>query len=100
VIDGGDPRRPVAHWIGGTGGGVDRGSGVGETAKEQGEWFVGVLVVLMRAKDRALGCCSEPSTAAVRWWPAVIFWARGTGMEVPVRGVEGGAELCRDAWRS
>jgi hypothetical protein len=75
-------------------------SGVGETAKEQGEWFAGVLVVLMRVKDRALGCSCEPSTAAARWWPAVLFWARGTGMEAPARGVEGGGELWRDAWRS
>jgi hypothetical protein len=43
---------------------------------------------------------SEPSTAAARWWPAVVFWARGTGMEAQARGVEGGVELWRDAWRS
>jgi hypothetical protein len=65
------------------------GSGVGETAKEQGERFAGVLVVLVRAKDRALRCCSEPFTAVVRWWPAVVFWARGTGLEALTRGVEG-----------
>jgi hypothetical protein len=46
--------------------------------------------VLVRAKDRALRCCSEPSMAVARWWPAVVFWARGTGMEAPARGVEGG----------
>jgi hypothetical protein len=75
--------------FGRSGGGV-LGSGVGEMAKERGERFAGVLVVLVRAKDRALRCCSEPSTAAARWWPAVVFWARGTGMEAPARGVEGG----------
>jgi hypothetical protein len=46
---------------------------VGEMAKERGERFAGVLVVLVRVKDRALRCCSEPSTAAARWWPAVVF---------------------------
>jgi hypothetical protein len=48
-------------------------SGVGETAKERGERFAGVLVVLVRAKDRALRCCSEPSMVAARWLPAVVF---------------------------
>jgi hypothetical protein len=85
--------------FGRSGGGI-LGSGVGETAKERGKRFAGVLVVLMRAKDRALGCCNEPSTVAARWWPAVAFWARGTGMEALARGVEGGGELWRDAWRS
>jgi hypothetical protein len=47
----------------GGGGGV-LGSGVGETATDQGKRFAGVLVVLVHAKDRALGCCSEPSKAA------------------------------------
>ena len=36
------------------GGGV-QGSGSGETAKERGEWFAGVLVVLVRARDRGPG---------------------------------------------
>ena len=26
--------------------------------------------MLMRARNRSLGCCSEPSTAAARWRPA------------------------------
>jgi hypothetical protein len=43
------------------------GLGVGETAEEPGGWVAGALVVLMRAKDKALGFCSELSTAAVRW---------------------------------
>jgi hypothetical protein len=46
---------------------------VGETAEEPGEWVAGVLVVLMRMKDKALGLCSELSTAAARWWPAAVF---------------------------
>jgi hypothetical protein len=100
VIDDGDPRRLVVHRFEGMAGGGDRGSRVRETAKEQGERFVGVLVVLVRVKDRALRYSSEPSTAAARWWPAVVFWVRGTRMEAPARGVEGGGELWRDAWRS
>jgi hypothetical protein len=66
----GGRRRPVAHRKGGAGGGGDRRSGVGETAEEPREWFAGALVVLMRAKDKDLGFCSELSTAAARWWPA------------------------------
>jgi hypothetical protein len=77
---------PAFGW---SGGGV-LGSGVGETTKERGERFARVLVVLVQTKDRALRCCSEPSTVAARWWPAVVFWARGTGIEAPARGVEGG----------
>jgi len=53
-------------------------SGVGEMAKERGEWIEGVLVVLERAKDRALGRCLGRATAAARWRPAGVFWARGT----------------------
>jgi hypothetical protein len=70
---GGRWRLPVAHRTGGAGGGGDRGSGVGETAEEPGEWFAGVLLVLMRVKDKALGFCSKLSTAAARWWLAVVF---------------------------
>jgi hypothetical protein len=77
----------------GAGGGGDRGTRLGETAEELGEWVAGVLVVLMHTKDKALGFCSELSTAAVRWWPALVFWARGTGMGAPVRGVAAGVEL-------
>jgi hypothetical protein len=49
------------------GGGGDQRSGVGKTAEGPGEWVVGALVVLMRAKDKALGFCSKLSTAAARW---------------------------------
>ena len=28
--------------------------------------------MLVCVKDRALGCCNEPSTEAVRWRPAVV----------------------------
>jgi hypothetical protein len=93
VVDGGCPRWLGAHRIEGAGGGGDRGTGLGETAEEPGEWVAGVLVVLMRAKDKALGFCSELSTVAARWWPAVVFWAHGAGMGAPMRGVEAGGEL-------
>ena len=46
--------------------------GLGKWQKNEGNGFAGVLVVLVRAKDRALGCCSKPSTAAARWRPAVV----------------------------
>ena len=78
------------------GGGV-LGSGDGEMAKERGERFAGVLVVLVRAKDRALGCCSKPSTAAARWRPAVVCCcvARRGGHNARDRS---GGELRREAW--
>jgi hypothetical protein len=82
-----------AHRKEGAGGGDDRGTGLGETVEEPGEWVAGVLVVLMRVKDKALGFYSELSTAAARWLPAVVFWARGTGMGAPARGVAAGGEL-------
>jgi hypothetical protein len=57
-------------WFTGKGkrdGGGDQRSGVGKMAKGPGEWVVGALVVLMRAKDKFVGFCSELSTAAARW---------------------------------
>jgi hypothetical protein len=47
------------------------GSRVGETAKAQDEWFAGVFVLLMRTGVKALGFCTELSTAATMWRPAV-----------------------------
>ena len=64
---------PAFGW---SGGGV-LGSGVGEMAKERGDRVAGFLVVLERAKDRALGCYLGQATAAARWRPAGVFWARG-----------------------
>jgi hypothetical protein len=56
---------------------VELGSGVRELAEEPGERVVGALVVLMRAKDKALGFCSELSTAAARWQPSRAPGGRG-----------------------
>jgi hypothetical protein len=67
VVEGGCPRRPIGCRREERGGGGDQRSGVGETAEEPGEWVVGALVVLMHAKDKALGFCSELSTTAARW---------------------------------
>jgi hypothetical protein len=50
---------------------VGLGSGVGETAKAQDEWFAGVFVLLMCAGVKAPGFCTELSTAATMWQPAV-----------------------------
>jgi hypothetical protein len=70
---------------------VELGSGVGETVKAQEEWFAGVLVVLMRAGVKALGFCTELSTAATMWRPAVA-------QEVVARAEEGSrGELVRRA---
>ena len=74
-------------------GGSVLGSGDGEMAKEQGERVAGLLVVLVRARGESGGLYPVLSTAAARWRPAVVFWARGTGMEAPARGVEGGGSL-------
>ena len=62
----------------GRSGGDVLGSWVGEMAKERGDRIEGFLVVLERTKDRALGRCLGRATAAARWRPAGIFWARGT----------------------
>jgi hypothetical protein len=64
---------------------VGLGSGVGETAKAQKEWFAGVLVVLMRAGVKALGFCNELSTAVTMWRPTVA-------REVVARAEEGSKE--------
>jgi hypothetical protein len=64
---------------------VELGSSVGETVKAQEEWFDGVLVVLMRAGVKALGFCTELSTAATMWRPAVA-------LEFVARAEEGSKE--------
>ena len=57
------------------GGGVLR-CGSTEKAKGGEELLAGVEVVLMRARDEALGCCSGRSTAALRWRPRGRLCAR------------------------
>jgi hypothetical protein len=77
---------------------VGLGSGIGEMAKAQDEWFAGVFVVLMRTGVKAMGFCTELSTAAMMWRPAMAreFVARaeegsrggeqGRGKERTTRG--------------
>jgi len=81
----------------GRSGGCVLGSWVGEMAKERGERVVGLLVVLLRVKDRALGCYSEPSTAAARWQPVVVCCCVTRRGGHSARDISGG-ELRRDAW--
>ena len=45
-------------------------------AKERGMKLSGVLVVRLRARNEALGCCSGSSTAASRWRPPGRLWKR------------------------
>ena len=53
--------------------GVDMGgssvpsSGSGELAKERGMKLSGVLVLRLRARNRALGVCLGRATATARW---------------------------------
>ena len=69
-----------------------------EKAKEREARLAGVFVVLMRARERGPGLCSELATATARWRPrssARMVW-RGEG--APSRGVEERRKLWRDAW--
>jgi hypothetical protein len=65
---------------------VEIEAGVRELAKEPGEQDVGTLVVLLRAKDKALACCSELSTATARWRRSRAPGSRGARK----RGQQGG----------
>ena len=78
------------------GGGVlERGSE--EKAKGRGERVAGVLVVLLRARNRALGLCLGRATATARWRPAGARCcvARQGGTARRQKAVE---EVGRDAW--
>jgi hypothetical protein len=81
----GCPRRAGTAGVKAGGVAVGLGSGVGEMAKAQEEWFAGVLVVLMRAGVKALGFCNELSTA-------VTMWRQAVAREVVVRAEEGSKE--------
>jgi hypothetical protein len=89
---GGSTTASSSPAFGQSGGGV-LGSWVGEMAKERGERVAGLLVVLVHARGESGGLYPVLSTAAARWRTAVVFWACGTGMEAPARGVEGGGSL-------
>ena len=88
---------PVLAGVQVDGGGVLR-SGDGETAKEQGERVVGLLVVLVRAKDRELRLYLGRATAAARWRPASRSGAAWQSDGSTARGEEERRELWRDAW--
>ena len=76
--------------------GVDMGgssvpsSGSGELAKERGMKLSGVLVLRLRARNRALGVCLGRATATARWRPVGRSVLHGKEMEAPAQGVEGG----------
>ena len=67
------------------------GSGSEEQAKGRKEWVAGVFVVLVRALEGVLGCCSGPSTAAARWRPRGGSGRRGEG-KGHQREAKGGGE--------
>jgi hypothetical protein len=78
---------------------VELGSSVGETAKAQEEQFAGVLVVLMRAGIKALGFCTELSTAATMWWPAAAREFVACVEKGSKEGGTGPGRGEREAWR-
>ena len=64
------------------------GVGARKTERKGGEQNEEAPLVLKRARGRALGSFPALATAAARWRLAVAFWARGTGLRTPARGVE------------
>jgi hypothetical protein len=81
------------------GGGGEHRSGVGETAEGPGERDVGAFVVLMHAKDKALGFCSGLSPVAARWRPSRAPGGRGACKQGQRREEIGPGQGERDAWR-
>jgi hypothetical protein len=78
---------------------VEIAAGIRELAEEPGEQNVGALVVLLRAKDKALARCSELSTATERWRPSRAPGSRGArkqGQRGEGRGLGQGGD---DAWK-
>ena len=75
--------------------GVDMGSssvpssGSGELAKERGMKLSGVLVLRLRARNRALGVCLGRATATARWRPRDGSGRRGEGRELQRAGKVG-----------
>jgi len=74
-------------------GGCVLGSGSGETAKERGERFAGVLVVLVRATGESGRLYPVLSTAAARWRPAGGSGRVARRGEGTARGKSGGGSL-------
>jgi hypothetical protein len=79
---------------------VEIEAGVRELAKEPGERDVGALVVLLRAKDTALACCSKLSSATARWRPSRAPGSRGARKRGQRGGGIGLGQGENDAWRS
>jgi hypothetical protein len=77
---------------------VEITAGVRELAEKPGEQNVGALVVLLRARDKALACCSELSTATVRWRPSRAPGSRGTRKWGQQGGERGQGQGGDDAW--
>ena len=51
----------------------------GEKAKEREARLAGVFVVLMHARERGPGLCSELATATARWRPRSSAWTAWQG---------------------
>ena len=85
--------------------GVDMGgssvpsSGSGELAKERGMKLSGVLVVRLRARNRALGVCLVRATATARWRPRGGSGRRGVHAPGQRSSLGGGGDLPGDVWR-
>jgi len=54
----------------------------------------------MRAREKSGGLCPGLSTAASRWRPRAVFWARGESGEAPARRPRAVEEVGRDAWEA
>jgi hypothetical protein len=74
--------------------------GVWKLAEKPGERNIGALVVLVRARDKVLGFCSELSTATARWRPSRAPGSRGARKRGQQRGEIGLGHWKRDTWRS
>jgi len=85
--------------------GVDMGgssvpsSGSGELAKERGMKLSGVLVLRLRARNRALGVCLGRATATARWRPRGGSGRRGVHAPGQRSSLGGGRDLLGDVWR-
>jgi hypothetical protein len=77
---------------------VEIAAGVRELAEEAGEQNVGALVMLLRARDKALAYCSELSTATVRWQPSRAPGSRGARKWGQRGGERGQGQGEDDAW--
>jgi hypothetical protein len=77
---------------------VGNAAGVREWAGGAGEQNVEALVMLLRARDKALACDSELSMATARWRPAGARGGRGARMAGQRGGKRGQGHGEDDAW--